>query len=609
VQTTVDKEHRSPNALPFNKPRKPTPRTPETPTRRATAGWPMLAGLLLLGLFPLVFGALRVSQLAGGPEIMPANTRIAAAPLVIHIVGAFGLAVLGPFQFAAGLRRRHPGWHRLAGRLAVVGGLMAALSGLWMTLVYPAAPGTGPLLYVLRLLFGSAMIASIVLGFTTIRRGDVARHRAWITRGYAIGLGAGTQMLTLMVGEMVFGPPDELGNGLLNGAGWMINLAVAERAIGRRSAPPARAVVPFETRPAARHRGRTAVAVVLAAAVAVPGVLARPAPPSLSTAVTGDAALAERARPLLPGALDRVSIAVVDGASVTHAGFGADEHTEYEIGSLTKTFTAALLADAIHRGEVTADTKVGALLPLGGAPVADATLAELASHRSGLSAQGMLLGDTVPWALRYLTHRNPFTHDRDGLLAIACTAPLGERGAFVYSNLGVALLGHALAAAAGTEYDRLVEERLFAPLGMDESSLPRTAGVLPRGAPTGYSAAGVREAPWTIGGWAPAGGVRSNTADMVRYAQALLDGSAPGTDALDPRWQFGRTNVGYAWLTREDRGHTVTFTNGRTGGFTGKLVLDRANHRAVVVLSNTAAEVDTAADALLTGDNAWTPSR
>jgi CubicO group peptidase (beta-lactamase class C family) len=358
-----------------------------------------------------------------------------------------------------------------------------------------------------------------------------------------------------------------------------------------------------------RRRRRTVVALALAATVALAGVLARPSPSSLSTVVTGDAALAARARPLLVGALDRVSVAVVEGPAVTYAGFGADEHTAYEVGSLTKTFTAALLADAIRRGEVTAETPVGALLPLAGAPVADATLAELASHRSGLSAQGMLLGDTVPWALRHLTHRNPFTHDRDGLLAIARTAPLGERGAFVYSNLGAALLGHALAAAAQTEYDRMVEERLFAPLRMDQSSLPRTAADLPRGAPTGYSAAGVAEAPWAIDGWAPAGGVRSNAADMARYARALLDGSAPGSDALAPRWQFGRTHVGYAWLTRDYQGRTVTLSNGLTGGFTSKIVLDRANGRAVVVLSNTAAAVDTAADNLLVGENAWTHSR
>src|ERR1051325_9013387 len=80
--------------------------------------------------------------------------------------------------------------------------------------------------------------------------------------------------------------------------------------------------------------------------------LARPSPPSLSTSVTGDAALAAHARPLLHGALDHVSIAVIDGSTVTYAHFGANEHTQYEIGSLTKIFTAWLLADAIRRGGV-----------------------------------------------------------------------------------------------------------------------------------------------------------------------------------------------------------------------------------------------------------------
>jgi CubicO group peptidase (beta-lactamase class C family) len=165
-------------------------------------------------------------------------------------------------------------------------------------------------------------------------------------------------------------------------------------------------------------------ALALATVVALLGVLARPSPPALSTRVTGDAALAARARPLLHGALDHVSIAVVDGSTVTYAHFGANEHTQYEIGSLTKTFTALLLADAIRRGEVTADTKIGALLPLGGAPIADVALAELASHRSGLSAQGMQLGDTIPFLLRYFRHQDPFIQDVEGLLAIARKATL-----------------------------------------------------------------------------------------------------------------------------------------------------------------------------------------
>src|SRR5438477_84610 len=80
----------------------------------------------------------------------------------------------------------------------------------------------------LRLLFGSAMVVSIVLGFAAILRRDVNRHRAWMARGYAIGLGAGTQVLTLTVGEVILGPPAELSRALLMGAAWVINLAVAE---------------------------------------------------------------------------------------------------------------------------------------------------------------------------------------------------------------------------------------------------------------------------------------------------------------------------------------------------------------------------------------------
>src|ERR671932_968526 len=177
------------------------------------------------------------------------------------------------------------------------------------------------------------------------------------------------------------------------------------------------------------------VALALAALIALGGAFTRPSPPSLSTTVTGDADLAAQARPLLPGALDRVSIAVVDGSTVTYVNFGAHEDTEYEIGSITKTFTGLLLADAIERGEVTADTHLGALLPLGGAPVADVTLAELASHRSGLSAQGMQLDETIPFLVRLQMHRNPFINDVDGVLAIAGKATLSHRGDFVYSNL------------------------------------------------------------------------------------------------------------------------------------------------------------------------------
>ena len=128
----------------------------------------------------------------------------------------------------------------MVGRLVVASGLLVGLSALWMTLFYARAPGAGELLYAVRLLFGAAMLGSIIAGFAAIRRRDVQGHRAWMMRGYAIGLGAGTQVLTQAAGAMILGPPNELSNALLMGAGWVINLAVAEWAIRKRPAPPAR---------------------------------------------------------------------------------------------------------------------------------------------------------------------------------------------------------------------------------------------------------------------------------------------------------------------------------------------------------------------------------
>ena len=140
-------------------------------------------------------------------------------------------AVLGAFQFSAGLRRRKIGWHRTAGRLLVPVGMVVVLSALWMTLFYPRSDG-GDLLYVFRLLAGSGMAVSLILGVTAVRRRDIKAHRAWMIRAYAIALGAGTQVFTLSIGEAILGASD-LGTALGQGAGWTMNLAFAEWSIRR----------------------------------------------------------------------------------------------------------------------------------------------------------------------------------------------------------------------------------------------------------------------------------------------------------------------------------------------------------------------------------------
>jgi uncharacterized membrane protein len=209
---------------------------PTRPARPARpAGWVPFA-LVALVVVPGIAGSLRLAEVFGGPQILPANPRIIASPVpfVVHITCALAYAVLGAFQFSTALRRRRPGWHRLAGRVLVVLGLAVAFSALWMTQFYPRQPGTGELAYLFRLAFGSGMAASIVLGFSAIRRGDVARHLAWMTRAYALALGAGTQVFTLGIGHAVFGS-SALTTDLMLGAGWGINLAVAEYVIARPS--------------------------------------------------------------------------------------------------------------------------------------------------------------------------------------------------------------------------------------------------------------------------------------------------------------------------------------------------------------------------------------
>ena len=206
------------------------------PRVRRRPQWPVPAGLILLSLIPVIAGAARLTELTGGAAITAQNARFFASPVpvVTHILSVTTYSLLGAFQFLPALRGRR-GWHRIAGRILAPAGLLAALSGLWMAVFYPLPPGDGPALLVLRLVFGSAMAASIVLGVVAVVRRDFVRHGAWMTRGYAIGVAAGTQALTGLPWMLLVGPPDEPTRAVLLGAAWVINLAVAEYVIHRRA--------------------------------------------------------------------------------------------------------------------------------------------------------------------------------------------------------------------------------------------------------------------------------------------------------------------------------------------------------------------------------------
>ncbi|MEP6496262.1 MAG: DUF2306 domain-containing protein, partial [bacterium] len=195
--------------------------------------WLVPISLVVLSLVPAIAGTARLAELADGARITAANARFFAMPLpvVLHILTVIPFSILGAFQFAPAFRRRKRNWHRTAGKVLVACGLVAALTGLWMAHFYPWPEGDGQLLYLLRLVFGSAMAVSIIFAVDAIRRRDFASHGAWMIRGYAIGMGAGTQVLTHLPWFIFVGRPGELSRAVLMGAGWVINLVVAERII------------------------------------------------------------------------------------------------------------------------------------------------------------------------------------------------------------------------------------------------------------------------------------------------------------------------------------------------------------------------------------------
>ncbi len=227
---------------------------------RTTAGneasrrgrWRAPIGLIALSVIPLLAGAVRLARLATEAEVTPENARFVGAPLpvVLHIAGATVFIVLGAFQFVPSIRRSKPRWHRRAGRLLVPSGLVTALSALWMTQFYQMPAHDGLLLYGFRIFFGLLMVVSLVLGFVAVRRRQYLRHRAWMIRGYALGLGVGTQVLTLLVGEIVLGPPEAMARGSLMGAAWVINLVLAESVIRRVRSPSARSTAEGRARSA-----------------------------------------------------------------------------------------------------------------------------------------------------------------------------------------------------------------------------------------------------------------------------------------------------------------------------------------------------------------------
>ena len=198
--------------------------------RMTKRDWLIPAGLIVLALVPALGGASRLGQVAGGRDTVE-NARFLAAPIpiVIHIVAAMIYSFVGAFQFSPGFRKQNRPWHRKAGKVLLVAAVLVASSGLWMTLTYTFPANDGVAVFLERLVFGTAMLISIALGIGAILRRKYNEHGEWMIRAYAIGMGAGTQVLTHLPWFILVDlKPGLTPRAIMMGLGWVINVIFAE---------------------------------------------------------------------------------------------------------------------------------------------------------------------------------------------------------------------------------------------------------------------------------------------------------------------------------------------------------------------------------------------
>lgn len=289
---------------------------------------------------------------------------------------------------------------------------------------------------------------------------------------------------------------------------------------------------------------------------------------------------------------------VVNGGTVhvyTAGGFGPgtpalDQNTVFQIGSITKTFTATLLAQMVQAGDVRLDEPIQQLLPAGvhapaynGTPI---TLLNLAEQNSGLPS----LPDNLKITSMlnpYAAYTTPMLHEF--LSHYALTRAPGAK--YEYSNLGVGLLGDLIAARAHASYADLVRERIFGPLGMNDSAMSLTPALQAHLAP-GHTVDGNPQPPWTFGELGAAGAIDSTMHDMLLYLRA---NRAPQpvsrlekamAFAQEPRYPIGNgMRIGLVWMTTASG---ITWHNGETGGYYAFIGFDKAKNFGVVVMTNIA---------------------
>lgn len=258
----------------------------------------------------------------------------------------------------------------------------------------------------------------------------------------------------------------------------------------------------------------------------------------------------------------------------------------FEIGSVSKTLTAALVARLVDAGRWSLDDPIARHLPEGTVLPRQGErqilVRDLVTHTSGLPAlpPGMQMPNPAdPYAA--LTEAQLLA----SLQQVQLTRPIGSQAE--YSNFGAMLLSLAVARSSGGDLEAALREQLFQPLGMATAYVAKPRAATPA---AGHLPDGTPAPAWTIAtNLAGVGMIKATLADMVAYARAQLGDGPPALVASLRRTQQPLTQgSGMNWMLRKLQGRDLVVHEGGTGGFSSLVALEPANKRAVVVLADTA---------------------
>lgn len=293
-----------------------------------------------------------------------------------------------------------------------------------------------------------------------------------------------------------------------------------------------------------------------------------------------------------------IVVGLLDGSGARRiVTAGVDATGVFEIGSITKVFTTSILEDMVERGEVKLDDPVAKYLPRSVRVPArgerQITLLDLATQSSGLPR--------MPANFSPRDSLNPYADYSvqqmyEFLSGYQLTRDIGAE--YEYSNLGMGLLGHALALKAGMSYEELVRRRILTPLGMTQTAISLTPAMRAKLAP-GHNGEGSAVPNWDLPTLAGAGALRSNASDMLTFLKANVDSMATPLSRTFKHAQAERREtstpalkIGLGWHILARPAGNVIWHNGGTGGYRTFIGFDAIRRLGVVVLSNLDASVD-----------------